>query len=298
MHFRRKLPSLTALAALEATVRLRSMTAAAKELGVTQAAVSRQIAGLERDFGRQLFGRGHRMLVPTPACQILAATLAEGFHNIAEAVDAMRANSSNVVTIGSTMGVSSFWLLPKLAELRQVHPEIQIRVISQDTKLALDTGDLDIVLRFGTPPFSDGEVIASRRDIMYPVCSPHYAAARDFELFPEGRWDFIETDVPSKSWYRWADWFLQTGRKAERLEPVLRFSYFTETIAAARAGQGIALGWDMLIRSHVNDGSLVKIGVRELVPEAAYNIVVPLGPKRTPGVELVGAWLAKALQHS
>jgi LysR family glycine cleavage system transcriptional activator len=47
MYYRRKLPSLTALVALEATVRHKSVTAAAKELGVTQAAVSRHIAQLE-----------------------------------------------------------------------------------------------------------------------------------------------------------------------------------------------------------------------------------------------------------
>jgi len=175
VHFRKKLPSLTALVALEATIRHRSVTAAARELGVTQAAVSRQIALLEEEFGRPLFSRGHRAIEPTPSCLILGGALAEGFSNIADAVDAVRTNASDVVTIGATIAFSSFWLLPKLAELRQMHPRIQIRVISQDAKFNLEAGEVDIAFRYGIPPFRDGTVIAARGDRMFPVCSPDYA---------------------------------------------------------------------------------------------------------------------------
>src|SRR4051812_28404497 len=103
VNFRKKLPSLTALVALEATIRHRSVTAAAKELGVTQAAVSRQIAVLEEEFGKPLFSRGHRTIEPTSSCSILGSALAESFANIADAVDAVRANASDVVTIGATI---------------------------------------------------------------------------------------------------------------------------------------------------------------------------------------------------
>src|SRR5687768_11161889 len=160
MQFRRKLPSLTALLALEAAIRLRSVTAAAKELGVTQAAVSRQIALLEEDFGRPLFIRKHRMIEPTASCLILGASLAESFSNLADAVEIIRVNTKEVVTIGATIAFSSFWLLPKLAEFRQAHPGVQIRVASQDADFNLDKGDVDIALRYGSPPFADGTIIA------------------------------------------------------------------------------------------------------------------------------------------
>jgi LysR family glycine cleavage system transcriptional activator len=297
MHFRKKLPSLTALVALEAVIRHRSVTAAAKELGVTQAAVSRQIALLEEEFGRPLFSRGHRAIEPTPSCLILGSALADSFSNIADAVDAVRANVSDVVTIGATIAFSSFWLLPKLAEFRRMHPGIQIRVISQDAKFNMDGGEVDMAFRYGIPPFGDGTVIAARADRIIPVCAPDYASRHDLGSFPIGNFELIDTDVPNRSWYRWTDWFARAGRKADEMKPALRFSHYTETIAAARAGQGVALGWETLIRSFLDDGTLLTIGDIEFEVEGRHNLLIPLKSKRSAVCDLVAGWLTQALQR-
>ncbi|MDQ0563718.1 DNA-binding transcriptional LysR family regulator [Rhizobium mesoamericanum] len=70
---------MTALMTLEAVSRHRSFTAAAAELGVTQAAVSRQIALLEDELGLPMFTRKHRAIEPTPGCLALATTLTQSF---------------------------------------------------------------------------------------------------------------------------------------------------------------------------------------------------------------------------
>lgn len=297
MQFRKKLPSLTALVALEAATRHRSFTAAANELGVTQAAVSRMIALLEDDFGRPLFNRGHRSIEPTPACLILGATLTDSFSNIADSVDAVRASVTDVVTIGATIAFSSFWLLPKIAEFRQLNPEIQIRVVSQDGKLDLRHGGIDIAIRYGVPPFNDATVLGSCGDSIYPVCSPNYAASHRIPDFPNGDYELIETDVPNRSWYRWEDWFARLGRKPDNLRSTLRFSHYTETIYAARAGQGVALGWDTLIKTFLADGSLVKVGDTEFEAEGRYNILVPVDAKRFATADFTAGWLTQALQR-
>ena len=297
MQFRKKLPSLTALVALEAAIRHRSFTTAAKELGVTQAAVSRLIALLEDDFGRPLFNRGHRTIEPTPACLILGAALAESFSNIADSVDAVRASVSDVVTIGATIAFSSLWLLPKLAEFRQLSPEIQIRVISQDSKLDLAHGGIDIAIRYGVPPFNDGTVLASCGDRIYPVCSPDYANSHELSGFPGGDYGLIETDVPNRSWYRWADWFARVGRKPVNSRSMLRFTHYNETISAASAGQGIALGWDTLIKTLVADGRLVKLGDIEVEAEGRHNILAPLNARRSAIADFTAGWLTQALQR-
>ncbi|MER9136097.1 LysR substrate-binding domain-containing protein [Mesorhizobium sp. M0830] len=297
MYFRRKLPSLTALVALEAAIRHRSVTVAAKELGVTQAAVSRQIALLEEQFGRPLFRRGHRTIEPTPSCLILGDALAESLSAIADAVDVVRSNGSDVVTIGATIAFSSFWLLPKLAELRRLHPRVQIRVISQDTRFNLEAGEVNMAFRYGSPPFHDGMAIAGRGDRIFPVCSPGYARARDIGSFPTGTFELIETDVPDRSWYRWAEWFARSGRKSDGRAAALCFSHYTETISAARAGQGVALGWETLIRSFLDDGSLVKVGDTEFEAEGRHNVVISAASKRSEVCDLVAGWLTQALQR-
>ncbi|MBX4949121.1 hypothetical protein HJA95_05860 [Rhizobium binae] len=78
----------------------------------------------------------------------------------------------------------------------------QIRVVSQDSKLDLTNGGVDIAIRYGVPPFNDGIVLGSCGDRIYPVCSPHYATSRRVEDFPHGGYELIETDVPNRSWYR------------------------------------------------------------------------------------------------
>lgn len=295
-QFRKSLPSLTALVALEAVIRHRSVTVAARELGVTQAAVSRQIAGLEADFGAPLFVRRHRSIEPTGPCAALGVTLASSLSGMAEGVEAVRSSlRQEAVTIGATVGFSMLWLLPRLAGFRQRHPGAQIRVISQDSRLSLEGGEVDIAIRYGVPPFGDGVVLASRADTIVPVCSPGYGRRPGSRLW-DGSHDLIETEAPDKSWCRWRDWFARVGHAGPVAEPSLRFSHYTETISAARAGHGVALGWGLLLQDFLADGSLVRVGDEELTAEGRHNILVPLKPRRSNLRDLAVAWMTQALQ--
>ena len=299
MRLLRNVPSLTALVALEAVIRHKSFTEAARELGVTQAAVSRQIACLEQDFGVSLFTRGHRSIQPTNACAALGVALAENFLGITEAVEAIRATGKEqVVTIGATVAFSTFWLLSRLIEFRRLHPEIQLRVISQDSKINMESSNVDVVIRYGNPPFDDGTVLASCGDTIVPVCSPEYATKIADKHFWEIGTDLIEYDAADSSWYSWPKWYTQMGVKKPSGEPSMKFSHYTETIAAAKAGQGVALGWGVLVNTFIQDGSLVGLSERTLVPDGLYNILVPLNSPRNGAGELAANWLISALQDS
>ncbi|AYG61840.1 LysR substrate-binding domain-containing protein [Rhizobium jaguaris] len=293
MNFRRRIPSLTALMTLEAVLRHRSFTAAAAELGVTQAAVSRQIALLEEELGLVMFVRKHRAIEPTAACLTLGTTLAHSFANIADTVDAIRSSLQDFVTIGATVAFSSFWLLPRLGEFRRENAGMQIRVISQDTKIDLDTGGIDIAIRYGRPPFADAKVVASQEDFIVPVCSPDYLRRRQTAELSD-RDEFIETDAHDRSWLSWSQWAEEAGRQL-RIKPHLRFNHYTETIAAARAGQGIALGWWLLVRTFLEDGTLVALDEAKMPAADAYNVLLPARTRRSFAAEHAANWLANAL---
>ena len=295
MHFRRKISSLTALAALEAVTRHRSISAAAREIGVTQAAVSRQIAALEEDFGRPLFTRAHRAVQPTAECLLLARALAENFHGLAEAIEAVRTTSRDLVTIGAPVAFSHLWLVPRLLRFRALHPAAAFRVVSRDDRIDLGTGEVDMVFRFGASPFSDGETVAGRPDQIFPVCAPSYAARQDLTSFPDCAFDLIEQDVPDRTWVRWIDWFAQTGTRPAHARASLRFTYFTDALAAARAGEGIAMGWQMLVGDDLLNGRLIKLGNREITSDATFNLVAAKLAKPSQQVELVKSWLAQEL---
>lgn len=295
MHFRRKLSSLTALVALEAVARHRSISAAAREIGVTQAAVSRHIAALEEDFGRPLFTRAHRAVQPTAECMLLARSLTENFHGIAEAIDSMRTTSKDVVSIGAPVAFSHLWLVPRLLRFRALHPGAAFRVVSRDDRIDLGTGEVDMVIRFGRAPFPDGVVVAHKEDRIFPVCAPDYAARHDLSAFPDCAFELIEQDVPDRTWVRWADWFAQTGTRPAQAHGALRFTYFIDTLTAALAAEGIAMGWEMLVREELSKGTLIRVGPREITSAAAYNLVMSPGAKPSTQVEAVKAWLAEEL---
>lgn len=298
MPIRHNMPSLNALLVLEAAARHRSFTLAAEELRVTQAAISRQIAALEADLQAQLFIRKHRQIEPTPSCIQLAATLTSSFANIADSVDLVRASTrQDVVTIGATLAFSSFWLLPRLSAFRQLHPEVQIRVISQDARVSLAGGDVDVVVRFGVPPFDDGVVVASRTDQVFPVCSPGYAErlrALGADLHSDAC-DLIGQDVPERSWYAWADWFEQAGLPPKRVRPSLRFSNLTEAMQAARAGHGVALGWGVLVEQLLQEGAMVRWGDAAVTAQSRYNIVVATRSRRLKLRDTFVGWLTENL---
>lgn len=298
MPIRHSMPSLNALLVLEAAARHRSFTSAAQELRVTQAAISRQVAALEQDLQTPLFVRKHRAIEPTHACMQLATTLSTCFASIADSVDQVRSSAQpEVVTIGATLAFSSFWLLPRLGGFRRLHPQVQIRVISQDARIHLGGGDVDVVVRFGIPPFDDGVVVASRADEVFPVCSPDYAArlqslGADLQ---SAECDLIAQDVPDRSWYGWTDWFERAGSPPKKTQASLRFSNFAEALQAAKAGHGIALGWGALVEQPLSDGTLVRWGDAAITAEGRYNILVPARKKRHPLRDTFVEWLADSL---
>lgn len=299
MSLKRAMPSLTALVALEAAARHKSFTRAAQELGVTQTAVSRQILGLEDVLGAQLFHRHHRTVDPTPQCRQLALALSRHFRGIADSVKEFHeASATGVVTIGATTAFAQLWLLPRLVQFRTAYPEARIRLTVSDQPFDLATGEEDIVIRYGVAPFSDGRSVASRGDLLFPVASPDYAkqlGARS-AAFWEGDYDLIATESNVRSWYSWQDWFQEVGLKHRARPASLTFNHFPGTLYAARAGQGIALGWEMLVQTFLDDGTLVHLGQTNLVAEGRFHVVLSDRTPPSPALDAILAWLSQALE--
>ena len=301
MSLKRSVPSVNALVVLEAAVRHRSFTAAARELNVSQAAVSRQIKLLEHELGSPLFHRAHQRVDPTPSGAALAATLNQAFEMIGEAVDMVRRpREAEVLTIGSTLAFSHFWLMPRLSSFRDWRPSLKLRVVSKDEPFDLRTGDLDVIVRFGVPPFRDGDVAAQSRDTVVPVCSPDFAARLQHPIGPDAllALPLVGSDVPDPDWMVWPDWFERAGlgRRAPRL--ALQFNHYTDAIAAAMAGHGVALGWSLILRDLIAAGRLTVLGEQIVAVDATYNAVLPKNRRANPAADAFVAWLRRELEGS
>ena len=110
-----RLPAFSGLTAFYAAARHGTLTGAARELNVSQPAISRRIAALEADLGCALFDRARKPAQITEAGQQLLRALRSGFGQIEQVTDQLRQGSRNrVVTVLGPSGFVAYWLIPRL----------------------------------------------------------------------------------------------------------------------------------------------------------------------------------------
>lgn len=298
---RHSLPSLSALICFEAAARLGGFTAAARELGVTQAAVSRRIHQLETDLRTKLFIRAHRRVELTSTGTVLAMAVARAFDGIGDAIDvirpAERTAPANLLMIGASLAVSHFWLTPRLPEFRAAHPDVAVRIVSQDLPIDLRDRTVDVVLRYGTPPFADGEVLASMPDEVVPVCSPALRESVAHLPFPENVLALprILAEAHDATWMTWRRWFVAMGLGRIDAPSALQFNHHSDAIYAAIDGLGVALGWTKLVERALTDGRLVRLCEESIRPAQTYNLVVPPGAAARPTVAAFADWIGEKM---
>lgn len=291
---RRKLPPLTSLTVFETAARLGSFTKAAAELGVTQAAVSRQIHLLEETFGFPLFRRLHRKIEMTDRGRLLSSATTTAFTLIADTIDDMTKDaSSQELAISATIAFSHFWLLPKISSFSRSHPNIRIRIITEDKLEHIGGGDIDLAIRFGNGIWADGRSEFLFQDRIFPVCSPDYAqeigdVANPAELT---RHPLITCDADDPNWTGWHEWLAAFSVHPPRKPTGMRCSFYTEAIHAALAGQGIALGWECLVRDLLNQKRLVRLTDASIGTRNGYFLVIPKRPMKKDLVDLFVAWI-------
>lgn len=173
--YRRIIPSMTALVEFEAVARLSSFTMAAHELGVTQAAVSRQVKALEETLGVQLFHRLHRAIKLTREGEALQQVVSESMQKIAGVFDRLaKYPQQEQIVIAATAAFSQFRFLPRLAQLKQRLPQAQLQLTTQMFTADLLHKDIDVAIRFGSGKWPDGTAVLLFDEEVFPVCAPKW----------------------------------------------------------------------------------------------------------------------------
>lgn len=257
---RRRLPPPNALVVFEAAARSLNFTVAAGELGVTQAAVSRQIQNLEAFLGVALFERAPRRIGLTRAGSELQETVALGLEHIAKGVDLIRSRrKSSEVVLASTVAVSSLWLRPRVAAYMNANPGADVRLLAVDDELPSTWRDAGLGIRFGTghwPGFETAHLFAEE---VFPVCSPEYLEGRSLRGPRDlARCTLLNFDRKSLDGVDWQRWLGSFGYQLSPEGKELRFNNYPIVVQAAVEGQGIALGWNRLVSDLVDQGRLVR----------------------------------------
>ena len=263
------LPSLTGLRAFEVAARHSSFKLAADELCVTQAAISRQIRQLEEHLGVSLFQRSHRKVSLTSAGKKLYLSTHNAFVDIAKTSQEIQSDPlPNYLNLYATSSFSRLWLMPKLAQLRQSHPNIHLQLISleQNPKMR-DKFEAGITLGLEESGQYESDFLFS--EVIFPVCTPDFLHANPNisnldSLIQNSLLELDATFWQAKWWQPvdWAAWLRQLEQDSiqEKIDvmPEMMFSHFPMLLDAVLEGVGIGLGWQHLVQDMLDDGRLVR----------------------------------------
>jgi LysR family transcriptional regulator, glycine cleavage system transcriptional activator len=288
---RRQLPPFSAVRAFEASARHLSFKKAADELCLTQSAISHQIRTLEEYLGVQLFYREFRGVV-------LSDDGSSYLLGITDILDRMATETARISKrdIGGALSVRAApgfvrWLAPRLAAFNDTYPDIELHLSGSLVPADFASEDVDVNIRWGYEPrpgLFTTPLMASTR---YPVISPGLLGKgaplknpndlRHYTLLHEG------------SCFNFEKWIGFAGASVENARRGLSFASYDQLLLAATEGQGVALGYDVIVSGDLDTRRLVRLFDVEFPLLILYSMVTPQSWSERPRIAAFGSWLMK-----
>lgn len=286
----RRLPYLNGIRAFEASARCGSFAAAARELNVTPAAVSRMVRLLEDRLGVGLFERTANRLALTPAGQDFHVGLTPILDALAMLAEKVAAQSkTRVLTVGVGPTFAVRWLIPRLISFQKIAPDVEVRMTAGGIAAPF-SDDWTCGIKLGDGHWPD--LVSERlfEATLTPVCAPAFArqvpTVRDLQPIHLLRVAHAPDD--------WPNW-LKAAQCASLVAKGPSFEFYTQAQQAAADGVGVAMGIRPYIDEDIAAGRLV----------APFQVSVPKGlqwyliyrPHRRsqPVFEQFRAWLFGSL---
>ncbi|OCP05934.1 LysR family transcriptional regulator [Ensifer sp. LC13] len=290
----RRLPGLSAMKVFEVVGQTRSFTRAAERLNLTQSAVSRQVRNLEDELGEELLIRRHHHLELTPAGAELLATIQDAFHSIEVSLRSITEKGNrNRLRMNVPPTFAKRWLLPRLAQLREALPDVEISLSTEASDTLAERGLLDCAIRFGDGewPMLDANILMTERHVA--VCAPLLLEGLKVEGPSDlQRFTFLHVLAsPDRRYLTWRHWLDAAGFQDVDTRGGLEFDLLDLAIEAACAGLGVTVADRSMVRNQLQTGQLVQLFDVEVEGHESYWFVTRPQSGSNPKVEAFRAWL-------
>lgn len=288
------LPPMSAVRVFEAAARRENFTAAAQELGMTQAAVSYQIKLLEERLGFSLFQRAGRRVALTDKGRLLAPAVMRAFDDLRAGFRAVAEDDGAVLTISTTNSFANLWLAPRLGGFQLRQPGLAVRLRANDDVVDLARDGVDLAIRGGMGHWPGLEVRRLFNNRIAPLCSPafleRHGPAADARALRE--WPRLS---PQDSW--WDYWFDHMGVDADPSPGRAQIALDSQVMEgrAAIAGQGVAILNSYFWKAEIEAGLLVEPVPSYVVEKVSYWLVHPPHARTTPKVKAFRDWIIAEL---
>ncbi|WP_340119445.1 LysR substrate-binding domain-containing protein [Pelagibius sp. 7325] len=296
---RRNLPGARALRTFEAAGRHLNFTRAAREVGLTPAAVSFQIKEIEDQLDLKLFTRSSRSIQFTPAGAVLFEAAAEALDSLQRAVGRARsvARGTNQLHLSLSARFAANWLLPRLSLLRQACPAFELTFDVTDQLRSFDLDDIDLAVRFGA-----GQTEGARSHRLFDTRVVAICSKRLLETgvrFEQPRDLFGETlcymdwKTGDLIWPNWRMWMAEAGIDDFDDSRCIAFSDSGHVVQAVLDGAAIGLADLPMIADDIARGRLVRLFDFSLAvgEDYTYQLVYPEGTRHDPRIVAFREWI-------
>lgn len=280
----------------EAAARCGNFAKAAEELNVTPAAVSRMIGRLEDHVGVALFDRRPGGVVLTESGRILHDAITRGFSGIEQALREIEDRKTGVetVTLSVSTGFTTHWIMPRMAELKQVFPTVELRFQLITSALSGPVNDVDLGMRFVSGSDERIEATFVMPELLVPICSPRYRDAQRRSLGEAP--DSVDTLINlSEAEPDWSHLFFPSDQVG--VPNSMIFSDYAIVVQAALLGQGVALGWLNVVAHWLARGTLVPASDQVMTTGRLCHFVRDRAKPERTIVTAVRDWIVERLRE-
>lgn len=296
---RRLCPTISELNAFHAAAKHLSFTRAARELCVTQGAISRHVGALEGYLGSALFVRRSPGVELTEAglTYLKATVSAVSQLETATAQLMSQRGSGGALDLSVAPTFATQWLFPRLANFQQKVPQVTLNFVRyQQAREFAITHEFDAAIQFGagTWPDASARYLAGKRVSM--VCTPQLRADLGLQALSQlERATLLQhVEVP----FAWQEWLeAHDGHGINGLFGP-RFSQYSLIIRAAMAGFGIAVVPRCLVEHELESGALIEPFATRHESRLGYYLCAPIGRRHLSAFRLFGDWLAHCCEHT
>jgi LysR family glycine cleavage system transcriptional activator len=289
----RTLPPLETFRFFEAAARHLNFTRAAEEMHVTHGAVSQRIKRLEEHLGMSLFRRSGRRMLLTDGGRLLLERVRTAIGEITEGVEAIRSgNRDRILTISMVPGFATYWLLPRLAEFIERHPDIEVNIRPTMSLTDFTRDEVDMAVRFGPGAWPGLTSIKLYDERLVPVCSPAFRGGR----LPRAPADLLKVPLLHDERQPWSIWFKAVGLDYRDAGQRPRYGDQTLLLAAAIAGLGVALARASFVQADLESHRLVRLFPQSVPTKYSYFIVYPPGSEALGKIRAFQEWLLEQVR--
>lgn len=286
----RALPNLDWLRVFASAATNESFALAASELAVTPGAISQRVKALEAFLDVELFTRHAQGVRLTEAGRRYAQRVLPPLEQLTAATrDAMTAEDTIKVRLTILPALAVLWLGPRIAQFHAAHPGVAIEMGADAAVVDLRSGNFDVAIRYGQPPFAGCDHHGLFIDELVAVAAPNLlrSVPRDAHGLPIG--------VPLMLDTYWAQdfdiWLKHVGHAYPANLVTQTFSLYSMAVEATVQGRGFMIGHTGLVGDLIRQGKLQRLSDRRMPLTKQYYLLTKAGSPLSPTAQAFVDWV-------